>query len=88
MKTKTLSGYQKRILFELAMGGKIFAFDSPHSYGFEDTDGNSYVFRIDTFHYLLSNDLIEVAERPSITCRVYGLTKKAENVLSAFDFEL
>jgi hypothetical protein len=80
--TKRLTQYQKRILFELAMGGKIFAFDFPVSYGFDDTDGNSYSFREDSFATLLENDLIEVVERPSIVCQIYGLTKKAENYLS------
>lgn len=78
-----LTNYQKRILFELAMGGKIFAFQFPDEYGFDDVDGNSYSFRKDTFIILMNRGLIEVAKRPSLTCQIYGLTKKAESFLAA-----
>jgi hypothetical protein len=78
-----LTNYQKRILFELAMGGKIFAFQFPDEYGFDDVDVNSYSFRKDTFYTLMNMGLIEVAERPSLTCQTYGLTKKAESLLAA-----
>lgn len=78
-----LTRYQKRILFELAMGGKIFAFDFPLEYGFDDVDGNSYPFRKDTFDILNSKGLIEVSERPSLTCQIYGLSKKGEHYLAA-----
>ena len=80
--TSLLTNYQKRILFELAMGGKIFAFQFPDGYGFDDVDGNSYSFRKDTFDKLMNNGFIEVAERPSLTCQIYGLTKKAETLLA------
>ena len=77
-----LTNYQKRILFELAMGGKIFAFDFPLEYGFDDVDGNSYQFRKDTFQVLLKKELIDVIERPTISVQIYGLTKKGENYLA------
>jgi hypothetical protein len=77
-----LTNYQKRILYELAMGGKIFAFDFPLEYGFDDVDGNSYQFRKDTFQVLLKKDLIQVVERPSISVQIYGLTKNGESYLA------
>lgn len=79
-----LTNYQKRILFELAMGGKIFSFQFHDEFGFDDVDGNSYPFRKDTFEILKNRGLIEVSERPSLTCQIYGLSKKAEMFLATF----
>ena len=84
-KSTRLTRYQKRVLFELAMGGKIFAFDFPVEYGFNDVDGNSYPFRKDSFDILLDNGFIQVCERPSLTCQIYGLSKKAEAYISKFN---
>ena len=66
-----LTQYQKQVIEELKNGGKIFEFDFPIEYGFDDSDGNSLPFRKDTFRALNDSGLIEVSERPSLTCRVY-----------------
>lgn len=77
-----LTSYQKRILLELALGGKIFEFENPLEYGFDDVDQNSYKFRKDTFDTLKSKNLIDIVEIPALGCNIYGLSKKGEHFLS------
>jgi len=78
--------YQKKILYELDRGGKIFAFDFPVEYGFDDVDGNSFAFRKDTFRNLENSGLISVSDRPSLTCTVYGISENGLAVLKGLRF--
>lgn len=77
-----LSKYQKYILLSLYNGGKIFEFDFPSEYGFDDADGNSHPFRKDSFKRLSESGLLEVSERPSIICRIYGLSQLGVNTIN------
>jgi hypothetical protein len=79
--TKTnLTNHQRIILLELASGGKIFSYQFGDRCLFEDCDGNTYKLRKDTFKILETKGLIEVIERPSVICQIYGLTKKGKTV--------
>lgn len=55
------TNYQKRILYEMAMGGFIIE-EIPERLSFEDTDGNLYIFRLDTFKVLMDAGFLKIDE--------------------------
>ena len=69
----SLSKCQRNVISILKDGGKVFLFEDG-SVGLDDKDMNTLPFYGQTFDALIRKKKIEVVERPSTGCEIYGAT--------------